>query len=143
MSPQDTKHKLKQMLIEASFDFDIPNPSIAWSVFKNFSSLPVEDVEDGILWQLGSYNFTGEKLFYLDFVRQFSFYDEDQYNHMEQLHIEFTCIPTIELLTLKRNKWAFDYLSLAEYFKDVESFPEFQIVLKHRSWVVSIYQEMV
>ncbi|MEK8021485.1 MAG: hypothetical protein VSS75_031805 [Candidatus Parabeggiatoa sp.] len=143
MSPQDTEHKLKHMLVEAGFDFDIPNPSIAWSVFKKFSSLPVEDVEDAVLWQLGSYDFTGEKLCYLDFVRQFSFYDKGQYDQMEQLHIEFTCTPTVELLTLERNKWAFDYLSLTEYFKDVESFPEFQIALKHHSWVVSVYQGRV
>ena len=105
--------------------------------------MPVEGVEDGILWQVGCYDFTGEKLCYLDFVRQFSFSNNGEYDHMEQLHLEFTCTPTAVLSQLERNQWAFDYPSLGAYFRAVESFPEFQTALKSSPWKVELRQEEV
>ncbi|TJZ74246.1 hypothetical protein [Chitiniphilus eburneus] len=143
MAPLNAEQKLKDLLVAEGFDFTHPDPSLAWSVFKSFAIIPVEGVDDGFLWQLGCHDFTGEKLCYLDFVRQFSFYDEGEYDHMEQLHIEFTSKPTPALSPLERNQWAFDYPSLAEFFQDVEGFPEFQIALKHASWKVKVCQEEV
>ena len=143
MTPQAAEHELKNLLAASGFDFARPDPSLAWSVFKAFAAMPVEGVDNGFLWQLGCYDFTGEKLCYLDFVRQFTFYDEGEYDHMEQLHIEFTAEPSPDLLPLERNKWAFDYPSLAEYFQDVEGFPEFQTAIKYTAWKVNIRQEQV
>ena len=143
MAPQEAEHELENLLAAAGFDFACPDPALAWSVFKDFSAVPVEGVDNGFLWQLGCYDFTGKKLCYLDFVRQFTFYDEGEYDHMEQLHIEFTGEPSPELLPLERNKWAFDYPTLADYFQDVEKFPEFQTALKHAAWKVNVRQEQV
>ncbi|MED4224420.1 hypothetical protein [Neobacillus cucumis] len=51
-----------------------------WEIFKDFGRKPVEGIEDKeILFQCGVYDFTGEELFHLDFVRQFTVYDEDEH----------------------------------------------------------------
>jgi hypothetical protein len=143
MRPNEAEDELKAMLGLAGFDFRNPSPALAWAVFKAFAERPVEDVESGILWEIGCYSFTGEKLCRLNFVRQFSFYVDGEYDHMEQLHLLLTCTPTPELLSLTRNHWSFDYPSLGEYFADVENFSEFQIALKHSSWAASVQQQQV
>ncbi len=143
MTTIEAESALKSMLSIAGFDFQKPNPALAWSVFKAFAELPVDDVESGILWQIGCYSFTGQKMCHLGLVRQFSFNVDGEYDHMEQLKLEFTCEPTNELLKLKRNRWSFDYPSLEEYFADVESFPEFESALNHASWKVTIQQGLV
>ena len=143
MAPADAQNQLKAMLLAGGFRFEAPDPSVGWSVFKRFAAVPVDGVEDGILWQVGCYDFTGQKLCYLDFVRQFSFSENGEYDHMEQLHLEFTCAPTPVLSRLERNEWAFDYRSLDAYFSAIESFPEFQGALKTPSWKVALRQEQV
>jgi len=143
MTPIEAEQRLREMLNSANFDFEAPEPALAWSVFKTFASEPVEGVDDGFLWELGCYDFTGEKLCYLDFVRQFTFYEDGEYDHMEQLHIEFTAPPSSELLTLSRNRWSFDYPSLSAYFEDVEDFPEFHKALEQTPWKVIVRQEEV
>lgn len=58
-----------------------------WEAFKAFGKMYVDGEEEtAILFQCGVYDFTGEELFYYDFVRQFTL-EED--GHMEQLHCEF------------------------------------------------------
>jgi hypothetical protein len=143
MAPIEAESELKSMLSLAGFDLLKPNPTLAWSVFKAFAELPVEDVESGILWQIGCYSFTGEKLCHLGFVRQFSFYVDGEYDHMEQLNLELTCKPTKELLHIQRNRWSFDYPSIAEYFADVENSPEFKTALGHSSWQATVQQKLV
>lgn len=103
----------------------------------------MEGAEDGVLWQVGCYDFTGERLCYLDYVRQFKFTVDDEFDHLEQLHLEFTAQPTEVLSGLRRDLWAFEYPSLAQYFADVESLPEFLIALTHSKWQVELRQERV
>ncbi|WP_342541976.1 hypothetical protein MHH33_13060 [Paenisporosarcina sp. FSL H8-0542] len=66
------------------------NIANVWNEFKSFGRQPVEGEEEiALLFQCGVYDFTGEKLFYFDFVRQFSVYEDNEYSGMEQLHCEF------------------------------------------------------
>jgi hypothetical protein len=143
MTPADACDQIRTMLIAGGFKFEVPDPSVGWAVFKRFAKIPVEGADDGLLWQVGCYDFTGRKLCYLDFVRQFSFSENDEYDHMEQLHLKFTCPPTPSLAPLERNLWAFDYPSLEAYFSAVESFPEFQTALEVPQWNVELSQERV
>ena len=143
MTPSDAQAQLRSMLLDGGFRFEAPHPAIGWSVFRRFAAVPVEGVEDGVLWQVGCYDFTGQRLCHLDFVRQFSFSEGGEYDHMEQLHLEFTCLPTSALSSIERNEWAFDYPSLDEYFNTVEAFPEFQTALKSSPWNVALRQERV
>ena len=77
-----------------------------WETFKAFCTEPVEGEEDKeILFQCGVYDFTGEELFHLDFVRQFTIYEEDEYSRMEQLHCEFLFKQIDELRKLETGEW--------------------------------------
>ncbi|MFD0824487.1 hypothetical protein ACT8ZR_02300 [Neobacillus sp. M.A.Huq-85] len=77
-----------------------------WDVFKGFCKEPVEGEEDKqILFECGIYDFTGEELFHFAFVRQFSIFEDDEYDHMEQLHCLFYFKPTKVLRTLEVAEW--------------------------------------
>ncbi|MGN7376551.1 hypothetical protein [Bacillus sp. FSL R5-0397] len=114
-----------------------------WETFKAFSKETVEGEEDKeILFQCGVYDFTGEELFHLDFVRQFTIYEEDDYSHMEQLHCEFLFKPTSELKKLKVvEEWSMDYDDIDHFFNHIESIPEFKIPLTLKPIKSAIYQE--
>lgn len=144
MDVDEAEARLLEILKFSGFDSKKPDLNIAWRAFKKFVAEPVECADDGILFQTGCYDFTGERLFYFEFVRQFSVTDEDgEYEHMEQLHLEFTCTPTPELMTLETNLWAYDFPSKEEYFNNVESLKEFKKGLDIVAWNCEIYQEMV
>ena len=54
------------------------NPATVWAIFKEFGRKTVDGEEElALLFECGTYNFTGENLFYLDFVRQFATEDND------------------------------------------------------------------
>ncbi len=136
--------RLIEILESITFDFKNPKPNIAWNAFKKFVAEPVECEDDGILFQAGCYNFTGETLFYFEFIRQFSINDKDgEYEHMEQLHLEFTCDTTPDLIALETNLWAYDFPSIEEFYNNVESLPEFKKGMNILNWNCEIYQEMV
>ena len=143
MTPAQATDWLRRLLLDEGFRFEAPDPLIGWRAFKRFAQIPVEGAEDGILWQMGCFDFTGEELCYLDYVRQFRFSVDDEFDHFEQLHLAFTSRPTAELARVERTRWAFDYPSLSHYFADVESFPEFHVALDHPNWLVKLHQERV
>lgn len=72
MKTTEAEPTLQRMMNAAGFDFTVPDPSLAWQVFKKFVENPVECADDGVLFQCGVYEFTGELLFYFDFCRQFA-----------------------------------------------------------------------
>ena len=79
-----------------------------WETFKDFCKEPVEGEEDTeILVESGVYDFTGEELFHLDFVRQFTVYEENEYSHMEQLHCEclFKPIDEVRIYSYSSGPW--------------------------------------
>ena len=143
MTPAQAAGWLRRLLLDEGFQFETPDPSVGWRAFKQFAQVPVEGAEDGVLWQVGCYDFTGKHLCYLDYVRQFRFTVDGEFDHFEQLHLEFTSRPTAELSGVQRDRWAFDYPSLAQYFADVESFSEFHVALTHSKWQVEVRQERV
>jgi hypothetical protein len=115
-----------------------------WQAFKDFCKEPVEGEEEKeILFQCGVFNFTGEKLFHFDFVRQFTVYDEDEYSHIEQLHCEFLFEPTNELKKLKATEWSMDYDDKDGFFNHIENIKEFKIPLNLKPKKTEIYQEEV
>lgn len=116
------------MLAEAGFDRDRPDPRIALRVFRAFAEIPVDCADDALLFQAGTYSFTGPELFSLHLTRQFTHEEEDgEYAGMEQLHCIIYYDPTPELRALDRNLWSSDCASRADFFARVEAMPEFQI----------------
>lgn len=115
-----------------------------WDTFKDFCKETVEGEEDKeIFFQCGVYDFTGDERFHFDFVRQFTFYDEDEYSHMEQLHCEFLFEPTDELSELEVEVWSMDYDHIDDFFKHIENLREFQIPLNVKPIKSEVYQEQV
>jgi hypothetical protein len=115
-----------------------------WDVFKGFCKEPVEGEEDKeILFECGVYNFTGKELFHFGFVRQFSIYEDDEYDHMKQLHCEFLFKPTEELRTLEATEWSMDYDDLDVFLNHIENLQEFKVPLKLKPIKSEIYQEEV
>jgi hypothetical protein len=117
----------------------------AWRVFKDFARVPVEDVapeDDGILFD---FDFLGGRRYHFSLVRQFSFEEDGEYDHMEQLHCCFMYEPEPELEAIpKVAVWSFDR-ALDDFFSTVEELPGFAIPLEKRyapvgTWVA---QEVV
>jgi len=123
---------VEKMLKKAGYNFDNPDPELAWNVFKEFFlKTEVECTEDALLFECGTYDFTGEDLFYLVFVRQFSLNDhEEEYDHTEQFHFIIYYKACEELEKLKISKWSFDCNSFDEYFQYIESLEAFKVPLE-------------
>ncbi|MED4455003.1 hypothetical protein [Metabacillus fastidiosus] len=102
---KDAESYLKDQIGEDTNDIEK-----VWDIFKAFCKEEVMGEEEKeILFQCGIFDFTGEELFYFDFLRQFTVYEEDEYSHMEQLHCEFLFKPTDELRRLEIGEWSMDY----------------------------------
>lgn len=111
-----------------------------WEEFKLFTKEDVMGEEEkAILFQCGVYNFTGEKLFYYDFVRQFT--DEED-GSIQQLHCEFVFEPNKQLKKLEASKWYFENDGdLEDFLKEIENLDEFKIPLKQTPLKFNLYQE--
>lgn len=69
--------------------------------FRNMCSISVGDPDD-LLFETGTYNFSGEKSFQFSLVRQFRFLDPNEYI---QLHLCVHYTPSITTALLYRTKW--------------------------------------
>lgn len=123
-----------------------------WEVFKVFSKEEVGDegreVESGLLYECGFSDLTGFSLgkerFYVNFVRQFSVYEDNgEYSHMEQLISHFVFEPTDEISKLEHDAlWYFfdEGGDLEDYFTEVENHESFKVALKNKPIQYEIYQ---
>ena len=144
MTVSEAKDRLAAMLVDREFDFSRPDPRLGWTVFKRFAREHVVCADDGLLFQIGVYDFTGSELCYLDFVRQFSIESSTEgYGHMEQLHLQFTCEPTDALREIETNLWAYSFSNLDAYVAAVEGRREFRVGMSHTPWNVELFQEQV
>ena len=115
-----------------------------WETFKSFCKEDVEGEDDKeILFECGITDFSGEELFFYNFVRQFSIYSNDGYSHMEQLHCNYLFKLTNELSKLETGEWSMDFNNLDEFFNHVENLQEFKIPLNLKPIKSEIYQEEV
>jgi hypothetical protein len=116
-----------------------------WEVFKAFGKEQAEGEDEiALLFQCGVNDFTGEELFYFDFVRQFTIYEGEEYSRMEQLHCEFVFEPTSELRKLEASLMYFDYEGdVEDFYSGVESLEEFKIPFKYKPLRLEIYQEEI
>ena len=77
------------------------------SVFEEMCSIPIK--EDMILFETGTYTFTGEPMFNFSLVRQFPNDEEEYY----QIHVDVLYMPTEENKDFERTIWN----------EDIEEFP--------------------
>lgn len=85
----------------------------AWSAFtrfarQRFATAPASD-SDGLLFQYGTYAFSGRPMFTVDLARQFDIGDDGgQHDHYVQVHCElrYACEPALDALG-RFNSWFF------------------------------------
>ena len=142
-SVQEALSIFKIILQNAEINLSKPSPIEVWQVFKRFAQIPFNCPEEDLLFQYGTFNFTEKNLFYCDFVRQFTFEVDGEYDHMEQLHCELTCQPTQKLKYLEGNLWADEFNSLQEFFQKIENEKFFQEIASYSEWIIKVYQEKV
>lgn len=82
---KDSENILKTILEQKGFSEDKPDVEKAVSAFMEFSNYKFECETDEMLWETGTFNFTGEKLYHFCLVRQFQLEDEDEF---WQLHLK-------------------------------------------------------
>ncbi len=68
-------------------------------VFEEMCNIPVK--EDMILFETGTYSFTGEPMFYFSLVRQFPNDEEEYY----QIHVDVLYVSTAENKNFEQNIW--------------------------------------
>ncbi|MBM7662052.1 hypothetical protein JOC85_002859 [Bacillus mesophilus] len=117
------------------------NPEEIWGIFKRFGEIEIENEDDiELLFQCGM----EENLFYLDFVRQFTVYDQEEFSDMEQLHCQLFFELTKELSNLTITEWYFETEGdIGDYFKHIETLQEFTIPTKLSPIRISIFQEKI
>ena len=144
ISPEEALTRLEGLLADAGYKADAPDPAVAWRVFKQFAELEVECSDDAILWQCGVYDFTGQEEFHWDMTRQFTFEEDGEYDHMEQLNFTILFEPNPELRGFETNAWSFDSPDLQAFFRRVEQLPEFRVPLeRHRPRGTQLLQGVV
>jgi len=116
----------------------------AWAAFKDYCREVFGPESIGLLFQVGTYDFTGQPLFYFDPVCQFEKTDaEGEHDHYEQLHCELTCPTNQTLNSTNASLWSFDYATADDFFAAVEAMPEFQVAVQQRGYAVAVTHEDV
>src|SRR5690606_7849869 len=87
------------------------SPRDAWNAFKEYARQVELDGGTGLLFQVGTYDFSGRSLFYFDAVCQFEILDaEGEFESYEQLHCELTCQPDAATDGLEADLWSFEFV---------------------------------
>ena len=87
------------------------------NVFEKMCSMPIKD--DMILFETGTYSFTGKPMFYFSLVRQFPNGEDEYY----QLHIDVLYNPSDENKIFQHTVWNEDIdENIFEYVKNTSAF---------------------
>lgn len=89
--------------------------------FEDMCQIPVGDPDD-LLFETGTFQFTGEKLFHFSLVRQFQFMDDDEY---VQLRLDVTYTPCLKTKLLYTSKWG--GLTEGDFFSAVKNSRSYHI----------------
>ena len=92
------------------------------AAFEKMCELDVGEPDD-LLFETGTFNFTGKNLFYFTLVRQFQFLDDDEF---VQLHLDITCDPCQQTRRLHRTHWG--DVQDATFFQTVRTSREYTIL---------------
>lgn len=90
--------------------------------FAQMCKTPVGDPDD-LLFETGTFDFTGEKLFYFSLVRQFQFMDKNEY---VQLHLDVLYQPSPITKLIFGTKW--DRQVNGDFFEMVKSSRAYAVV---------------
>ena len=144
MSRTPQAERLIAILRKHGVDHQSASGLAAWSAFKEFGQEMSGSAGIGLLFQVGTYDFTGKPLFHFDPVCQFEIADpEGEHDHFEQLHCELTCVPDDTLVGVESSLWSFEYPTADAFFAAVEALPAFQAAVRRVDYHLSVGQESV
>lgn len=144
MTSDEALPTLRSMLEAAGIRLKAPDAVAVYRVFKDFARQPVEGVVDGVLYQVGVYAFGEPETFMIHLVRQFSFYEDGEYDRMEQLHCIIHYEPDGDLRSLGSfNAWADSFATLDEFFRAMDARPEWNLVRLKRPTRLRLEQGQV
>ena len=128
--------------LKGKINVDTDSVASIWTTFKEFCEEDIvgED-EKEILFECGTYDFTGKEMFHFSFVRQFTEYEDGEYLGMSQLHCELLFTPIDEFKKLQVTEWSMGFESLDEFFSHIENLKVFKNVVNLKPKTVQIYQE--
>lgn len=117
----------------------------AWELFLDFAEVPfavpaIGDA-DGLLYQFGTYEFTGTPMFHLDLVRQFAVLGSDEY---VQAHLELLFEPGDDLIALGRHSewfWPGNSGPLSDWSRHIRRRPEWLALNDRIPTDVLVYQD--
>jgi hypothetical protein len=123
---------------------------VAFGNYATFASVrfatPGTPDSDGLLYQFGTYKFSGEERFHLDLVRQFEVLDGDEHDHYVQFHCELTFDPAPELMALGRfSDWYFYGPNAplpSVWLSSIRQRPEWRALAGFNPTNVRIFQEV-
>jgi hypothetical protein len=142
------------MLMGAGIDLGArPLLSVVWPVIKEFGRIAVDDVpggpgegDDAMLFETGLFDWhdgKGER-HQIIVVRQFTLYDADEYDHMEQLTVELFDEPLRELAAARSAPmWSMEFRALDEFYGAVEASSAYRVCADRRPVEVQLYQSVV
>jgi hypothetical protein len=141
-TPQEKR--LNELLQEHGAFRSPVSGAAAWEAFKAYGREVFGEPSVGLLFQAGTFNFTGEPLFYFDPVCQFEVLGYDgEHDHFEQLHCQLTCVARSELKLATAELWSFDFPTADAFYLAVESLPAFQQAVRQSDYTVSVTHEDV
>jgi hypothetical protein len=137
MTVDEGENKLRQLLLEAGFDFSHPDPALAWKVFKSFATEPVESDGEELFFEAGDGDPVKGFPGYFDFVRQFRHYPDDGVVWDEQITAHFTCPPNVKL-GLRGYLQADQFANLSAFFRAVEASSAFRTGIAYPGWCFEV-----
>lgn len=136
--------RLRSLFTQHGVESVAVTPMAAWLVCKEYGREVFGASNVGLLFQAGTYDFTGEQKYYIDLVCQFEIRDADgEFDRFEQLHCELTCAPEESLSDKDAVLWSFDYDSADAFYEAVEALPAFQTAMQQRPLAMKVYHESV
>lgn len=135
----------RKNLKAAGFNPKEPGLPSAWEGFKRFSESQFDCPDDSLLFEAGMFDFTEEERFCLSFVRQFTVEVEEEYDYLEQLHLDLFYQPDERLKSLNETIWTYDFDdAFPPFFKAVEKNEVFQLLMsEYQPFSCEIYQDEV
>ncbi len=130
MTVDDYEAAMRRRLIDVGFDFERPDPALAWTVFKEFAAVLVQCHDSYLFWETASD--------YFDFVREFCHYSEASNVWSEQVTIHFTCSPPDSLDVKPVVIFSIDHADYESFFQAVEARSEFLKGLAFNRWVAEL-----
>ncbi|MCC6792291.1 MAG: hypothetical protein IT336_11410 [Thermomicrobiales bacterium] len=129
--------RLEQLIADAGLSIDTLQPGDALPLFAAFMRMPVDCEDDSMLVEIGTYTF-GVERFLVSLTRQFTFYQGEEYDHMEQLNCTFALPPRDDLRPFTLLEWTYDQPTLDAFIAHVEQSPAWQTAISQPGYICEI-----